>query len=175
VVAPVTEERWWGRRGGGAWKNGERIHVSEIRALRKALVGTGFPFKEPEILPRFLEQLGRVLPASGGVRRGGAAALDLCYLAEGILDAFWEEDYLSPWDMAAGLLILQEAGGVATRLGGSAIDLANGSILAANSELLMEELAEQLTGNRDRGQPVIPAVPLPHHRTSGSASGGSVS
>ncbi len=146
VVAPVTNERWWGRRGGGAWKDGERISVSGIRTLRKALVGTGFPFKEPEILPRFLQQLGRVLPASGGVRRGGSAALDLCYLAEGILDAFWEEDYLSPWDTAAGLIILEEAGGVASRLNGSPIDLENGSILAANSKGMVEELAERLTG-----------------------------
>lgn len=145
VVAPVTNERWWGQRGGGAWKGGKRISVSGIRTVRKALVGTGFPFKEAEILPRFLEQLGRVLPASGGVRRGGAAALDLCYLAEGILDAFWEEDYLSPWDIAAGLLILQEAGGVASRLDGSPIDLANGSIMAANSAAMMEELARCLS------------------------------
>jgi len=150
VVAPVSGERWWGRRGGGAWKDGERIHVSGIVDLGKALIGTGFPFKEPEIIPRFLNQLGRVLPASGGVRRGGAAALDLCYLAEGILDAFWEEDYLSPWDIAAGLLILQEAGGVATRLDGSAIDLAKGSMLAANSELLMEELAGRLTQKKEK-------------------------
>jgi myo-inositol-1(or 4)-monophosphatase len=145
VVAPVTNERWWGRRGGGAWKGGEQISVSGVRRLKRALVGTGFPFKEPEIIPRFLGQLGRVLPASGGVRRCGAAAVDLCYLAEGILDAFWEEDYLSPWDVAAGLLILQEAGGVASRLDGSPFDLANGSILAANSKALMDELGSHLT------------------------------
>ena len=144
VVAPVTQERWWGRRGQGAWKNGERISVSGIDSLQKALVGTGFPFKEPEIIPRFLAQMGRVLPNSGGIRRCGSAALDLCYLAEGILDAFWEEDYLSPWDCAAGFLILQEAGGVASRLDGSPVDLANGSILAANSGELKEELAALL-------------------------------
>ena len=71
-----------------------------------ALIGTGFPFKEPELVPRYLDQFQRVLPASGGIRRAGSAALDLCYLAEGILDGFWEEDYLSPWDVAAGLVIL---------------------------------------------------------------------
>jgi myo-inositol-1(or 4)-monophosphatase len=144
VVAGVTGERWWGRRGGGAWKNGDRITVSDTPGLSKALVGTGFPFKEPEIIPRFLGQLGRVLPASGGVRRGGSAALDLCYLAEGILDGFWEEDYLSPWDVAAGLLILQEAGGVASRMDGSDIGLTNGSVLAANSQRLKDELDERL-------------------------------
>jgi myo-inositol-1(or 4)-monophosphatase len=141
VVAPRTGERWWARRGRGAFKNGRRIRVSATRSLRAALIGTGFPFKEPTLVPRYLEEFGRVLPASGGIRRGGSAALDLCYLAEGILDAFWEEDYLSPWDVAAGLVILSEAGGVATRLDGSAIDLAPGSILAANSPYLQEALA----------------------------------
>jgi myo-inositol-1(or 4)-monophosphatase len=110
-------------------------------------VGTGFPFKEPELVPRYLEQFSRVLLSAGGIRRGGSAALDLCYLAEGILDAFWEEDYLSPWDVAAGLVILREAGGDATRLDGSEIDLANGSILAANSPELMEEFDALVRGS----------------------------
>jgi myo-inositol-1(or 4)-monophosphatase len=141
VVAPRTQERWWASRGRGAWKNGLRIGVSSLREIEKALVGTGFPFKEPELVPRHAQQLVRVLPGSGGVRRGGSAALDLCYLAEGILDAFWEEDYLSPWDTAAGLLILSEAGGVASRMDGSAIDLGNGSLLAANSPGMFRNLA----------------------------------
>ncbi len=141
VVAPVTGERWWARRNKGAWKNGKAIGVSGIRGLDKALVGTGFPFKEPEIVPRYADQLKRVLPGTGGVRRGGSAALDLCYLAEGILDGFWEEDYLSPWDSAAGLLILSEAGGTASRLDGSAITLENGSILAGNSPEILEGLS----------------------------------
>ena len=72
--------------------------------------------------------------------------MDLCYLAEGVLDAFWEEDYLSPWDMAAGLVILQEAGGVATRLDGREIDLANGSVLAACSTGLAQELGALVRG-----------------------------
>jgi myo-inositol-1(or 4)-monophosphatase len=141
VVAPRTQERWWASRGRGAWKNGKRIRVSALRELRRALVGTGFPFKEPDLVPRFAEELKRVLPACGGVRRAGSAALDLCYLAEGILDGFWEEDYLSPWDTAAGLLILSEAGGVASRMDASAIDLENGSILAGNSPEILQGLA----------------------------------
>jgi len=146
VVAPRTQERWWASRGRGAWKNGRRIRVSGLRNLKKALVGTGFPFKEPDLVPRYAAQLGRILPGSGGVRRGGSAALDLCYLAEGILDGFWEEAYLSPWDTAAGLLILSEAGGVASRLDGSAIDLENGSVLAGNSPEILTELARLLAG-----------------------------
>ncbi len=146
VAAARTGERWWARRGGGAWKNGLPVRVSDVASLRPALVGTGFPFKEPALVPRYLEELGRVLPASGGVRRGGSAALDLCYLAEGILDAFWEEAYLAPWDVAAGLLITEEAGGVAARLDGSALDLADGSLLAANSPALLEALRRVVRG-----------------------------
>ncbi len=141
VVGPRTGERWWACRGAGAWKNGLPVRVSGVSPLRLALVGTGFPFRAPDLIPRYLGQLQRVLRASGGVRRGGSAALDLCYLAEGILDAFWEEAYLSPWDMAAGLVILEEAGGVASRLDGREIDLEDGSVLAANSIPVMQELA----------------------------------
>jgi len=140
VVAARTGERWWARRGQGAFKDGLPIQVSPLRDVATALIGTGFPFKEPNLVPRYLEEFQRVLPASGGVRRGGSAALGLCYLAEGILDGFWEEDYLSPWDVGAGLVILTEAGGLATRLDGSEIDLRDGSILAANSPDILQEL-----------------------------------
>jgi len=146
IVAARTGERWWARRGQGAFKNGLPIRVSSLRSLEAALIGTGFPFKEPELVPKYLQEFQRVLPASGGIRRGGSAALDLCYLAEGILEGFWEEDYLSPWDVAAGLVILQEAGGMAFRLDGSEIDLRNGSILAANSPEIMDELGALVRG-----------------------------
>jgi len=146
VVAPRTGERWWARDGDGAFKNERRIQVSSIRSMRTALIGTGFPFKEPHLVQRYLEQFQRVLPNSGGVRRAGSAAMDLCFLAEGIFDGFWEEDYLSPWDVAAGVVILREAGGVATHLDGSEIGLDNGSVLAANSMELYQALAELVTG-----------------------------
>jgi myo-inositol-1(or 4)-monophosphatase len=97
-------------------------------------------------MPRYLGQMGRVLAASSGVRRCGSASLDLCFLAEGVLDAFWEEATLGAWDVAAGLVILQEAGGVAARLDGSALDLDVGSILAANSTELQEELGRLVRG-----------------------------
>ena len=146
VVAPMTGERWWAARGQGAWKEGLPVRVSEIGSLRNALVGTGFPFKEPELVPRYLEQFGRVLPASGGIRRTGSAALDLCYLAEGILDAFWEEDYLSPWDVAAGIVMVREARGLVARMDGSPVDLGDGSVMAANSPRVLEELDRALRG-----------------------------
>jgi len=146
VMAPRTGERWWARRGQGAFKEGDAIGVSPLRSIDRALIGTGFPFKEPALVPPYVQQLARVLPASGGVRRCGSAALDLCYLAQGILDGFWEEDYLSPWDVAAGLLILQEAGGTATRLDGSALTLDNGSVLAANSPQIHQALGTLVRG-----------------------------
>jgi len=146
VVAPITGERWWARRGQGAFKDGARIQVSSLRSMTRALVGTGFPFKAPDLVPGYTQELERVLLGSGGVRRAGSAAMDLCYLAEGILDGFWEEEYLSPWDVAAGVLILREAGGIATRLDGSELTLETGSVLAANSPGLHRELGRLVQG-----------------------------
>ncbi len=144
VVAPVTGERWWAAQGEGAHRNGSRIRVSPTRDLRHALVGTGFPFKLLDALPTFQRQLAAVLPASSGIRRCGSAALDLCTLAQGALDAFWELE-LSPWDIAGGLAILHEAGGVWARIDGSALDpLVRGSVLAANSPELMGALGDLL-------------------------------
>lgn len=133
VVAPALGERWWAARGHGAFLNGERIKVSGARELRTALIGTGFPFKNLPLLPRYQDQLGRVLRSTAGIRRLGSAALDLCYVAGGRLDAFWEMG-LSPWDVAAGIIIVEEAGGLVTTLGGSPLGAADGGdVLAANS------------------------------------------
>jgi myo-inositol-1(or 4)-monophosphatase len=144
VVAAATSERWWAVRGSGAFRNGERIHVSSVRELRGALIGTGFPFKKIEQLPDFLREMSVVLPACSGVRRGGSASLDLVYLAQGSLDAFWEIT-LDPWDVAAGLVILAEAGGVAIRRSGEAMDAVRpGSVVAANSPELLASLRELL-------------------------------
>lgn len=145
VQCPSTSERWWAIRGGGAHKNGLRVRVSAPQNLRTALVGTGFPFKAMHVLNRYLGQLGRVLCGSSGVRRGGAAALDLAYLASGSLDAFWELD-LKPWDVMAGVLLVREAGGVVTRMDGSTVDLEPGSILGAATPDLAQALAKLLEG-----------------------------
>jgi myo-inositol-1(or 4)-monophosphatase len=145
VVASATSERWWASRGGGAFRNGERIHVSPVRELRTALIGTGFPFKKIEQLPEFLREMAVVLPACSGIRRGGSASLDLVYLAQGSLDAFWEIT-LDPWDVAAGLVILAEAGGVSMRRSGEPMDAVNpGSVVAANSPELLARLSELLS------------------------------
>lgn len=143
VSAAATGERWWAARGEGAFKNGRRIVVSERHALRDALVGTGFPFKLLERLPEYLGQFDRVLRNSSGIRRGGAAALDLCYLAQGSLDAFWEL-ILQPWDFAAGWILVEEAGGVLVKLDGSPLDLTETSVLGANGPELLEALAGAL-------------------------------
>ena len=139
VVAAATGERWSAARGSGAWKNGRPIHVSTLQSFGHAMVGTGFPFKVQSEVPEYVQQLGRVLGAVAGIRRCGAAALDLCYLASGTLDAFWEL-FLNPWDYAAGWIIVEEAGGVMSRVDGSPLTTVPGSVLGANSPGLLDEL-----------------------------------
>lgn len=143
VVSGSTGERWWASEGEGAFKGGRPIHVSSERRLIDALVGTGFPFKLLDVMPRYLGQLDRVLRSASGVRRAGSAALDLCYLAQGSLDAFWEE-ILMPWDFAAGLIIVREAGGVVSGPSGGELELATGAVRGANSNGLLDELMSVL-------------------------------
>jgi len=111
VLNSATGELFEATRGGGARRDGQDIRVSEMDDMDLALVGTGFPFKTLSVLPAYLETLARILRSTAGIRRAGAAALDLCSLACGRLDAFWEY-WLMPWDVAAGALIVREAGGV---------------------------------------------------------------
>ena len=110
VVNSVTGEEFAAHRGGGATRDGEPIQVSRVEEMEHALLGTGFPFKKVDLLPGYLASLGTMLRNTSGVRRAGAAALDLCDLACGRLDGFWEH-WLMPWDVAAGALIVTEAGG----------------------------------------------------------------
>jgi myo-inositol-1(or 4)-monophosphatase len=130
VLNSATGEEWTAVRGGGAYLNGARIRVSQIDRLPRALIGTGFPFKALHLLPRTRAARGGPSRHSG-VRRAGSAALDLCHVATGWFDGFWELT-LAPWDVAAGALIVREAGGVVTRLDGSEDVLGHGSILAGN-------------------------------------------
>lgn len=139
VHCAPTGDRWWAARGQGARKNGQPIRVSELRDLAPALVGTGFPFKVLEMLPDYQRQFARVLQSTSGIRRGGSAALDLCYVADGTFDAFWEL-YLKPWDFAAGLILVEEAGGVVRRVDGSDVSLEEGSVVAANSPRMLDAL-----------------------------------
>ena len=141
VSCAPTGERWWAAHGSGAWKNGSRIEVSGVEGTGRALIGTGFPFKKEHLIGEHSAQLMRVLSATGGVRRGGAAAIDLCYLAEGRFDGFWEL-FLNPWDFAAGWVIVEEAGGVLGRVEGGALRLTSGTIIGANSLTMKEALHE---------------------------------
>lgn len=122
------------RRGGGAWEGSRALRVSTIRDPRRALVGTGFPFKHPELLPAYQEQFARVMVSTSGIRRAGSAALDLADVAAGRFDGFWEQS-LAPWDIAAGLLLVREAGGVVTDLDGRDRSLDHGSVVAGNPEV----------------------------------------
>jgi myo-inositol-1(or 4)-monophosphatase len=146
VAAAATGERWWAARGEGAFRNGLPIRVSGRTRLKDALVGTGFPFKILHELPEFLGQLDRVLRSSSGVRRAGAASLDLCYLAQGSLDAFWEL-IQHPWDFAAGWLLVEEAGGVLVKLDGSPLELGDQALMGAATPELLDALAEALRGS----------------------------
>lgn len=131
VHASATSERWLARAGGGATRNGRAIQVSTPRGWEQSLISTGFTFKGGNDLDRFARQLAAVRRAGAGIRRCGAAAIDLCYLADGRYEGFWE-GFLSPWDYAAGWLVVEEAGGVAARVDGSPLGLEPGSLLAAN-------------------------------------------
>jgi myo-inositol-1(or 4)-monophosphatase len=144
IVCGPTGERWWARRGGGAWRNDEPIRVASEGPLHQALIGTGFPFKDLHQLEPYLGALGRVLGATAGVRRGGAAALDLAYLADGRFDGFWEFR-LNPWDYAAGLILVEEAGGAIERVDGGPVTLEAGSLIGASSSELLGVLRELVT------------------------------
>lgn len=131
--------------GAGAWCNGAPLRVSSLTEPAKALLGTGFPFKRPasERIEQYLRQFARLLSQTGGIRRAGSAAIDLAHVAEGRLEGFWEL-WLAPWDMAAGILLVREAGGVVTDLAGRPASLAAGPIVAGNPtihEWLLSELS----------------------------------
>ena len=134
IYDPVKNELFTASKGGGAFLNDRRIRVTKCSRLGEALVGTGFPFKELSRLDLYTKQLVNLMKNTSGIRRAGAAALDLAYVACGRLDAFWELG-LSPWDMAAGALLVQEAGGLVGGLSGEQDWLASGDICAATPKL----------------------------------------
>jgi myo-inositol-1(or 4)-monophosphatase len=121
-------------QGGGAWSGPEQLSVSTVTQPGDALIGTGFPFKTPDDLPAYLEQAARIFPATSGVRRAGSAALDLVAVAAGQFDGFWELT-LAPWDKAAGILLIREAGGVVTNLDGTPATVNRGGIVAGNATM----------------------------------------
>jgi myo-inositol-1(or 4)-monophosphatase len=131
VHGPMLDQTFTGARGLGASGPGGRLRVSE-RSASEAVVGTGFPFRHRERLPRYLDMFGRAIEAFEDLRRPGAAALDLAWTAAGVFDGFFELG-LSTWDVAAGVLLIEEAGGVCSDWSGGDGHLATGDILAGNS------------------------------------------
>ena len=142
VYDPVKNELFTASKGGGAFLNDRRIRVSKCLRLADALVGTGIPFREVAHIDRYLGQLKAIMQGASGVRRAGAAALDLAYVACGRLDAFWELG-LAPWDMAAGALLIQEAGGLVGDLKGDDGYLERGEI-ATSTPKVFPQLLEAL-------------------------------
>jgi myo-inositol-1(or 4)-monophosphatase len=135
VLDVPNADRYTAVRGEGAHKNGERITVSMIDDPARSLIGTGFPFKHLVHLDKYQRQFAAIVRATSGIRRPGAAALDLASVATGAFDGFWELT-LAPWDVAAGVLLVREAGGVVTDLEGNQVSgLQHGSLLAGSRAL----------------------------------------
>jgi myo-inositol-1(or 4)-monophosphatase len=135
VYDPMRQEIFAASRGQGALLDDRRIRVSRCGTLERALIGTGFPYRGDSIATgRYLAMLKVVIESTAGVRRPGAAALDLCYVAAGRLDGFWELG-LKPWDMAAGSLIIREAGGRISDFQGGDGYLESGSVIAGNPKI----------------------------------------
>jgi myo-inositol-1(or 4)-monophosphatase len=144
VLAVESDRVFHAHRDGGAWADGNRIRVSAIADPGYALIGTGFPFKHPDQLAAYQRQFARVMLATSGIRRAGSAALDLAWVAAGAFDGFWELR-LAPWDVAAGLLLVREAGGIATGLDGRPAVPAHGPVVAGNPAIhrwLLDVLGE---------------------------------
>ncbi len=135
VYNPITNDLFTAEKGYGASHNDRRIRVSARRALDEALIATGIPFKGKPGHERFAHETMALAPQIAGIRRFGAASLDLAYVAAGRYEGFWEHD-LKPWDIAAGIVLVREAGGLVQDLDGGSDMLTKGSILAANQALI---------------------------------------
>ncbi len=139
VYDPVNDELFTTSRGDGAWLNNKRLRVSKQKNLNYALLGTGFPYRSDQNIDHYLDTFREFVRNTSGVRRPGAAALDLAYVAAGRLDGFWEMG-LNTWDMAAGALLIREAGGLIGNLRGEEGWWDSGNILAANPRIFHEML-----------------------------------
>ena len=131
IYNPIHDELFTATRGGGAHLNDRRLRIAQRKDLDGALLGTGFPFRDFSYLDTYLATFKAFMLKTAGIRRPGSAALDLAYVAAGRYDGFWEFN-LKPWDLAAGALLVQEAGGVATDFTGDQGFLENGNIVAGN-------------------------------------------
>jgi myo-inositol-1(or 4)-monophosphatase len=150
VYEPIRDEMYWAEKGAGAYVNDRRLRVSGRRQLAEAVIGTGMPYGDRADDRAYMATLAGVMAATSGVRRMGAAALDLAYVAAGRYEGFWEFG-LSPWDMAAGILLIREAGGYVSDMAGGHGMMASGDVLAANDHLhlpLAAVIKEAVRGSR---------------------------
>lgn len=146
IYDPARDELFTADRGAGALLNNKRIRVAPRKELAGCLMGTGFPFSKPDFTDTYLKTAKPFMNQCAGIRRAGAAALDLAYVAAGRLDGFWEYG-IQPWDMAAGILLIQEAGGIVSEIDGGSDVLKTGNILAANPaihKLMQQEIKQAL-------------------------------
>ncbi len=145
IYNPILDELFWAERGAGAWLGEERLHVAPDRELQNALIATGFPYAKVNRGPEYrwvVDAFSTLLPQIQDFRRLGSAACDLSYLARGIFAGFYEID-LKPWDVAAGILLVQEAGGRVSNLDGEPYRFGDKGIVAGNPEV-HQQLLEQL-------------------------------
>ncbi len=134
IFDAAKDEMYFAEKGQGAWMNESRLRVSDRRRMSEALFATGLPFGTRGEMPEMLQDLARLMPATAGVRRYGAAALDLAYVAAGRYEGYWERG-LHEWDMAAGLLLVREAGGLVEAVRPNADPMSSGSVICANEPI----------------------------------------
>ena len=139
IYDPLRQELFTASKGKGAHLNNRRIRVSDKKLLDGALLGTGFPYNDETAATHFIESFKALFPEVAGIRRAGVASLDLAYVACGRLDGFWEFG-LKPWDIAAGALIIQEAGGINVELTGEIDFMKTGNIISANPKMIKSML-----------------------------------
>ncbi|HED31452.1 MAG TPA: inositol monophosphatase [Prosthecochloris aestuarii] len=147
VYQPILDELFTASRGGGAFLNGKRIHISQRNDPEQLLIATGIPFKEYHYLEAYLQTLREVIHDSAGIRRAGSAAIDLAYTACGRFDAFWEYK-LFAWDFAAGVLLIREAGGSVTGFDGNQDVFSHHSIIAGSQfthDLILQKASRHFT------------------------------
>jgi myo-inositol-1(or 4)-monophosphatase len=137
VYDAAKDELFWAEKGAGAWMNDRRLRVSGRRVMQDAVFATGVPFGAKKTLPAMLGDLARLMPGCAGVRRWGAASLDLAYVAAGRYDGYWERE-LQAWDIAAGLILVREAGGMIAPVREGGDMLADGGVIASNDPLFAQ-------------------------------------
>ena len=137
VFDAAKDEMFWAEKGAGAWMNERRLRVSGRRQMHEAVFATGVPWGAKKTLPASLADLARLMPSCAGVRRWGAASLDLAYVAAGRYDGYWERE-MYPWDIAAGILLVKEAGGIVQAVRDGDDILESGTVMCANDPLFAQ-------------------------------------